>query len=144
MQHIASPLDFEDASHSFSAALKKSSRNPVRRWTWVMQEKVSDAEIGLLGLVGDNNIPEAINAEIGAVINAEFQNQGFAAEAINALVNVAFEHTSLAELHTNHAHANKAANGLMSKLGFQYFEASSSSRWQLCRANWQDSNNQWC
>jgi len=137
MLHIGEPLSHEAAERSFLAALKMNSASPARRHTWVMQEKEMHQEIGLLALVYSQSSHKPGNADIGAIIFAKFQNKGFAAEAIGALVNIAFASTTLSTLSTYHAADNLAANGLMQKLGFQpdTTQASASTRWLLARSN---------
>jgi len=121
--------------------LKVIDKIPTRRYTWVMQEKTTLSNIGLLALVCDQVQPEPINGEIGSIICIHFQNQGFAAEAISALVDVALTNTSLSVLSTRHISQNGAAYGLMEKLGFQYeveqLASGASFKWQLHRTGWQ-------
>ncbi len=141
MQHISEPLTHDAALRSFAVALKLATEIPIRRYTWVMQEKSIQLDIGLLALVCEQADPESLNAEIGAIIFANFQNLGHAAEAINALVDIAFNKTSLAILRTQHTTNNGAACGLMEKLGFRrdgmQSERGSPSCWLLHRADWQ-------
>jgi len=141
MQHIGEPLSHEAASQSFKAALRITGKTPIRRYTWAMQEKTTRSNIGLLALVCDQVQPEPINAEIGSIVCLHFQNQGFAAEAISALVDVALANTSLSTLSTRHISQNGAAYGLMEKLGFQYeveqLASGASFKWQLHRTEWQ-------
>jgi|GEM_PF-758700 len=118
MRHVGTPLTHQIALRSFKAVLKMNSSAPFNRWTWVMQDKQKKHYIGLLSLMSDLKKLERDSAEIGAIIFVGFQNQGFAAEAISELVNIAFMHPSLAELNTNNSKANRAANRLMEKLGF--------------------------
>lgn len=141
MQHIGEPLSHEVASRSFAVALKIATEIPIRRYTWVMQDKSLRLDIGLLALVCAQAKQESTHAEIGAIIFANFQNLGYAAEAISALVDLAFNKTTLAILRTQHTNNNGAAYGLMEKLGFQrdgiQLERSSCSCWLLHRADWQ-------
>ena len=141
MQHIGEPLSPEAASRSFAVALKITTEIPIRRYTWVMQEKSLLLDIGLLALVCDQAQQEPTHAEIGAIIFANFQNLAYAAEAISALTDLAFNKTTLATLRTEHTNKNGAACGLMEKLGFQrdgmQFEQNLYSCWHLHRADWQ-------
>ena len=141
MQHIGEPLTHDAALRSFVAALKISTKIPIRRYTWVMQDKSTRFDIGLLALVCEQTKPEPLNAEIGAILFANFQNLGYAAEVISTLVDIAFNKTTLATLCTRHTTENAAANGLMEKLGFQHDamqpERGPGSCWLLHRADWQ-------
>lgn len=140
MRHIGEPLGRDAALRSFKAALKAGTEIPVRRYTWVMQDTQSHCAIGLLGLVCDQAKPEPVKAQIGAVIFKQFQSKGFAAEAIAALVDIAFSQSDLAALYTQHTMHHGAAKGLMRKLGFHHETKASgeafSSYWVLHRADW--------
>jgi RimJ/RimL family protein N-acetyltransferase len=140
MQHIGEPLSHEAALRSFTAALKIATQIPLRHYTWVMQDIQSRYDIGLLGLVCDQTNPEPVNAQIGAIIFSRFQNRGFAAESINALVDFSFKTTALLTLSTRHETQNQSAKGLMQKLGFLLLpgqsELNASCNWQLQRTTW--------
>jgi [ribosomal protein S5]-alanine N-acetyltransferase len=138
MQHIEVPLSEPAALRSFSSAMNLNSSYPIHRRTWVMQKKSPPENIGLLAFVCRQDSSKA-TADIGAIIFDEFQNQGFAAEAIGALVEAVFEQTDLTMLCTHHSINNHGANGLMQKLGFKPMQLADSSRhWLLSRADWQE------
>lgn len=140
MQHIGEPLAHDVALRSFKAALKPNSESRIRQRTWVMEDIHLRSIIGLLGLVYDEVKPEPVNAQIGAIILDEFQNRGFAAEAIAALVDIAFSRSNLAMLYTQHTMHHGAARSLMEKLGFQHETKVSEevfrNQWLLQRADW--------
>lgn len=142
MQHIGEPLTHEVALRSFKAALLVNSTLPIRRRTWVMQDTQSHSVIGLLGIVCDEVRPEPVNAQIGAIIVDQFQSRGFAAEAITALVDIAFTYSNLATLYTQHTAHHGAANGLMEKLGFQrdLEQNTAKMNWVLRRADYKHVN----
>jgi RimJ/RimL family protein N-acetyltransferase len=141
MQYIGTPLSDNAVLNSFSVALKRNAAPLIHRLTWVMLEKKSDSDIGLLALICDHSESEPTSAEIGAIILTGFQSRGYAAEAIAALVKTTFENTAIARLSTRHTSRNGAANGLMNKLGFQRTEADASLKWLLNRADWQMRRN---
>ena len=141
MQHIGEPLSPEAALRSFMAALKITPEAPVRRYTWVMQEKKSDACVGLLALIADKNKPVSGNAELGNIMFIEFQNQGFTVEALSRLVDIVFSTTPLSGVFANHRIQNSAVNRVMKKLGFLHdmsvSQEISKGRWNLSRNDWQ-------
>ena len=109
LRDIAPALDDAGARRSFAAALRDAAATRPARRRWVIVEAAGGAEVGLLGLVG---------AEVGALVVADRQGRGYAAEAIAALARHAFADLGLRRLHTRHAPTNAAAAGLMRKLGF--------------------------
>lgn len=141
MQHIGKPLSHEAASRSFSVALKIATEIPIRRYTWVMQEKQSNASIGLLALIVGKTKAEPFNAELGNIMLTAFQNQGFTVEALSQLVDLVFSTTRLNGLLANHEIQNSAVNRVMKKLGFSNDMSISpeiSERcWILSRSCWQ-------
>lgn len=145
MTHIGEPLGTKAAVRSFSAAQIMNSTLPIRRRTWVMQVKKTQVDIGFLALVFRQTEAYPARADIGAIILSEFQNHGFAAEAIRRLVDVAFSNTTAEVLSTQHASCNAAANGLMEKLGFQIEKSLPENRlvrdWILHRSDWQKNQN---
>ena len=145
MTHIGEPLSAKAAVRSFSAAQIMNSALPIHRRTWVMQVKQTQVDIGFLALVFCQTDAYPARADIGAIILSEFQNNGFAAEAISSLVDVAFSNTTVEVLSTQHASCNAAANGLMEKLGFQIEEPLPENRlvrdWILHHSDWQKDLN---
>jgi [ribosomal protein S5]-alanine N-acetyltransferase len=137
MRHIAMPLSADAARRSFRAACRQAERQPLQRRTWVMTEADTAIDIGLLALVDD---PEAMSSEIGALLLDDWQNRGYAAEAIEALVAYAFRDLELAAVHTRHAGENGPAAGLMRKLGFVAVAPDPRDglecRWRLTPAEW--------
>jgi RimJ/RimL family protein N-acetyltransferase len=111
LRDIAPALDDAAIARSFAAALRDAAAAEPRRRRWVIVEGGRD--IGLLGLLGGGG-----EAEIGALVLADRQGRGIAAEAIAALARHAFTDLGVRRLHTRHAPTNAAAAGLMRKLGF--------------------------
>lgn len=135
MRHIAMPLSADAAHRSFRVAFRPAARHPRQRRTWVMTEADTAIDIGLLALVDD---PEAMSSEIGALLLDDWQNRGYAAEAIEALVEYAFRDLGLAAVHTRHARDNGRAAGLMRRLGFVAvgLDPQGECRWRLTPAEW--------
>jgi RimJ/RimL family protein N-acetyltransferase len=97
----------------------------------VIVEAGTGADVGLLGLLGDG-----AEAEVGALVVADRQGHGYAAEAITALARHAFADLGVRRLHTRHAPANAAAAGLMRKCGFAPLPADADGqvRWEFTAA----------
>jgi RimJ/RimL family protein N-acetyltransferase len=128
MRTIGPPLDAAAIARSFAAALRDATAARPRRWRWVIVEAASGAGLGLIGLLGDGD-----EAELGALVRADHQGRGIAAEAIATLARHAFDVLGLRRLHTRHAPANAAAAGLMRKCGFAALPPDSDGqmRWEL-------------
>lgn len=141
MQHIGEPLTHDAALRSFAVALKIATEIPIRRYTWVMQEKQLNASIGLLALIVGKTNTEPSNAELGNIMLTEFQNQGFTVEALSQLVDIVFSTTPLTGVFADHRVQNSAVNRVMKKLGFlrdmNVSEEISKCRWILPRSYWQ-------
>lgn len=141
MEHIGEPLTPEAALRSFTAALKKASTVQGRSYTWAMQEKASGTAVGLLAMFCDQAKPEPVNAELGTIMLAEFQNKGFTAEALRKLADFAFNMTPLQALLVKHKSQNTAVTGVMAKLGYLVDiarpEGTASCQWILSRDHWQ-------
>lgn len=141
MRHIGEPLSHEAASRSFAAALKITTEIPIRRYTWVMQEKESDACIGLLALVCDKKEPEPINAELGVLVFNTYQNKGYVSEVTASLADITFNQTRLDAIHVHHQAKNIPVSTVAIKLGFlretDHSDVSDNFFWVLSRARWQ-------
>jgi len=129
MQHVGAPLSIEAARESFRAARRG------KRWKfWVMSESAARTNIGLVALVGDDQ-----GAEIGAMVLAAHQHNGYAAEAMAALMKHAFDDLQLPLLWGHHPSSNHRSTGLMDGLGFQAVPATREHldcRWELTGAQW--------
>jgi RimJ/RimL family protein N-acetyltransferase len=124
LRGIAPALDEVAVARSFAVALRDAAAEAPKRRRWVIVEAASGVDVGLLGLIG---------TEVGALVVADRQGHGYAAEAIAALARHAFADLGVTRLHTRHAPTNAAAAGLMRKLGFAPLAAGADGqvRWQL-------------
>lgn len=140
MQHIGEPLTQQAALRSFSAAMKLNSATPARRRSWVIQEKESSAATGLLALIYDYSRQDRVNAELGHIMHARFQNRGFTIEAIDKLADIVFSTTNLSTIIVNHRSKNGAVARAAKKLGFlQEINDNPGAlccRWALSRNHW--------
>ena len=136
MRYIAAPLSPEAAQRSFVAACRLQWPHPQR---WVISERGAGGAIGLLSMSVDGEA-----AEVGVMLLAEAQGQGYAAEAIAALADVVFDGSGpdrreILRLWVRHAPGNRPMSEVMHRLGFQREDMPPMDqlRWQLTRARWQ-------
>ena len=141
MQHIGEPLSHEAASRSFAVTLKIATEIPIRRYTWVMQDKSLLLDIGLLALVCDQKEPEPINAELGVLVFNAFQNKGYVSEVTASLADITFSQTRLDAIHVHHRAKNIPVSTVAMKLGFvcetDHSDVSGIFFWVMNRARWQ-------
>jgi [ribosomal protein S5]-alanine N-acetyltransferase len=136
MRHIGEPLTQEAALRSFAAA----SKPRVQHTLWVMQEKKTIANVGLLALIYRRNQYGSFNAELGNIMLSEFQNKGLTIEALNALFGMAFKADNLDTIIVNHKSNNGAVTRIVKKLGFIQSTTDStdmpSGGWIMPRNHW--------
>lgn len=135
MAWIGTPQSVDAAARSFQTAFALGQASPPRRLFWVMHEKISGLDLGLIGLTLD----EPAGGEVGVLLPVMFQGQGYASEAIAALADHAFEHLALARLHTRHLPGHALAAGLMASLGFERTandDITLDWGWQLSATRW--------
>jgi RimJ/RimL family protein N-acetyltransferase len=128
MRAIGPPLADDAIARSFAAALRDAAAAAPARRRWVLVEVATNEEVGLLGLLGRDD-----EAELGALVVADRQGRGYAAEAIALLARHAFAALGVRRLHTRHAPGHAAAAGLMRKCGFERLAPGDDGqvRWEL-------------
>lgn len=136
MRLVAAPLSPEAAQRAFGLALAQARATPPRACYWICHARDRREDAGLLALLHDRARPGL--AEVGILLLAEAQGQGYATEAIAALADHAFAGPGLQRLWTRHARDNQAVTGLMQALGFHADAAArdGESRWSLRREDW--------
>ena len=93
-------------------------------WYWVLRPRDAGrgaSEAGLPELIGAGGFtgpPESGRVEIGYHVRAGHRRRGYAAEAVQALLEWAFGHPELEEVVAEAAADNGASIGLLEKLGF--------------------------
>ncbi len=145
MEHIGEPFTHAAALRSFHSTLKTTTANPIRHYTWAMQEKTSGETVGLQAMYCDQAMPEPVTATLGTIMLARFQNRGYTAEALKELSNVVYGTSSLDALFVKHKKGNDAVAGVMKKLGYLLDatnpEIATSCLWVLRRAHWLELRN---
>jgi RimJ/RimL family protein N-acetyltransferase len=124
----------EDGKNWYERMCSLHATNTVLQF--VIVEKESDRVIGTCLLF---RLEEAsARAEIGYVMGRTFWNMGFTFEALNGLINYAFEECGLRRLEAEIDPRNIASNNLISKLGFIH-EGLLRQRW-VAKGEASDSN----
>lgn len=140
MQHIGEPLKPETALRNFNNVLSARTTARLPQYTWVIQEKTSQASIGLLGLAFGQSMQEPMYAELGHIMLADYQNRGYTTEAINQMMDIAFGATQLEQILVNHANANSAVIRILERLCFlresDNADKLPTCRWVLSRHHW--------
>ena len=132
MRNIAPPLSGEAAQRSFRAACKHQTPYPRR---WIIHDKRDHGAIGLLGLIPDDD-----TAEVGVMLLAGSEGQGFATESMQGMVDWVFSNRALPRLIARQSIAdNPPVTRLMLKLGFRPLppdKAWSQCNWELRHGEW--------
>jgi [ribosomal protein S5]-alanine N-acetyltransferase len=139
MRFIATPLSPEAAQRSFLAALRDPSSRP-RRWT--VSERQGDHKLGMLGLVGHDDHPE-----IGVMLLAQAHGRGLGTEAMQGLVDHAFNAYRLRSICARQQVVdNPTVIRMMTRLGFGPLpptaERPEGGDWELHRRDWEASRSQ--
>ncbi len=132
MQHIATPLSVEAAQRSFANACAQQSQDRQR---WIIQERNSGQDIGLVALFATDDL-----AEIGVMLIAGAHGRGLASEAMAVIVDRAFAQGSIRLLWIRQQVSNVPVVGMMQRLGFGRLPTSDPDatevRWDLSRKRW--------
>lgn len=82
----------------------------------IIEENNSRTSVGMIDLFDFN--PQHKRAGIGILIHREFQNKGYASEALSTLINYAFTHLNLHQLYANITEDNSKSISLFEKHQF--------------------------
>jgi [ribosomal protein S5]-alanine N-acetyltransferase len=134
MRHIAAPMSVEAARMSFRAALNQQLPHHQR---WIISERETGHDVGLLGLIGSGDGPE-----IGVMLLGPFHKYGYGTEAMAGMVKHAFTTTALQVITARQAVAdNPTVIRMMVKLGFRPLPPTGDKPlggdWELSRQRWQ-------
>jgi diamine N-acetyltransferase len=83
----------------------------------VIEEKSTEKKIGMIDLFDFN--PQHKRAGIGILIHPDYQQKGFASEALSLLINYSFTHLQMHQLYANITADNKKSLLLFKKHSFQ-------------------------
>jgi ribosomal-protein-alanine N-acetyltransferase len=134
MRNIAVPLSIEAAQRSFVAACRQQGPRVQR---WIVAERKSYEDIGLLGLIGKGDGPE-----IGVMLFENAHGRGYGREAMAAMMEWGFTIAGLQWIYANQAVAdNPPVVRMMSELGFTPLppteDKPQGGEWALPRADWE-------
>lgn len=133
MRNIAPPMTFEATARSFAAACRQQSPRPQR---WIVTDRQSNDDVGLLGLIGSGDAPE-----IGVMLMAQAHGRGLGTEAMAGLAEWAFTHLALQRISARQAVPdNPTVVRMMLRLGYSPLPATvdrpQGGEWLLARGDW--------
>jgi len=138
MRHIGAPLSLGAAQRAFRAVTRATQRSAPSLCSWVLSERASSADIGILALIGQGDI--AGTAEIGTMLVPAAQGRGLAVEAQTVLLDHLFNDPGLRMVWSRNAPGNGAAIGVRLKLGFMRVDTVDDDihevRWEMTRDRW--------
>jgi len=95
------------------------NEDDVNRFTWSIFLKGTDIVIGQITCQPKDDMPEDIR-DVGWYIDPNYQGQGFATEAAEAVLDYMFNVVDILEIQTSAASINPASWKIMERLGFKY------------------------
>ncbi|MDE2154425.1 MAG: GNAT family N-acetyltransferase [Xanthomonadaceae bacterium] len=145
MRFIGTPLSAEQASGKFLKIVRRQAEPVLDGRYLVMVEKNTRKSLGICGT--GHYDQEAMRIEVGMVLTSAGRGQGFATEALAALVDQVFEQHPMEVVYARFDAGNAAAWNLVSRLGFApevvaegLEQASTNCRWSVQRSRWHASN----
>ncbi len=136
MLYVSEPPGVATARRAFAKVEASNRLGDGDYRTWVIVERASQQDIGLLALVAGKGM-----SEIGALILPEWHSDGVATEIIRRLVDFAFMKCGVETVFTRHRAENGGAEGLMRKLDFERIPVEGHRegrvRWERTRLRWQ-------
>ena len=100
----------------------------------VIEDKSTKKQIGMIDLFDFN--PQHKRAGIGILIQPDFQNKGFASEALSLLIKYAFSHLNLHQLYANIIADNSKSISLFKKQNF--IKVGIKKEWLLSEEKYKD------
>lgn len=138
MRHIAVPLSAEAAQRALRAASRLMRQAAPSMRLWVLSERDSSVDIGILALIRHGDMADA--AEMGTMLLVAGQGRGLAAEAQAALMDRLFRVPEFRMVWSRHAPDHGAVVGVKLKLGFVRAKPGDAGnhevRWQMTRERW--------
>ncbi len=118
MRYIGRPpaKDISEVASLFQLVIADIEAN--KHIGWVVAEKSKAS--GFVGMIGFHRIkPEHHRAEVGYMIEKEYQGKGYAAEAVRAIIKYAFNEMKIHSIEADIDKDNIASERLLQKLGFR-------------------------
>lgn len=113
---IGGPFSEEQIRQRLEREIACLEAHGVQYWPVFLRE--GSAHVGCCGLRPYPQDPETF--EIGIHLKKEYWGQGFAEEAVQAVITYAFDKLKIAVLFAGHHPANARSRQSLSKLGFRY------------------------
>lgn len=115
MQFTGSVKTVEETRESLRRQIEWTAAHPQGLGKWAVVDRRDDGIVGGIALVPLLNRPEDI--EVGYITSPEFWRQGFATDAVKAIVGYGFEKLGLPIIHAAIHPDNQAAVGVALKVG---------------------------
>jgi len=145
MRFIGKPLSAEQASSRFRKIAAQQRKPSLKGCFLAMLDKATWQSLGICGT--SHYDVAARRLEVGLVLRREARAQGFAREALAALMERIFAASPFNEIEVKFSAENRAAEHLVVSLGFTSCvdaarEAGllSERRWSVCRSSWYVTN----
>jgi RimJ/RimL family protein N-acetyltransferase len=141
MRYVGAPLGRPSAQEAFRKSLELMSSPSFQRRVVVLVDRKSQRPVGISSV----RLVDAKRgrAEVGTLLKPEAQEQGFALECSEALIEQAFTRPQIQELLAYSASGNSPIQGLLQELGFKRGRVRKADKgrpervaWLLTRADW--------
>ena len=100
----------------------------------IIEDAVNKKQIGMIDLFDFN--PQHNRSGVGILIQPNFQNMGFASEALSLLINYSFSYLNLHQLYANITDKNTKSKSLFKKHNF--IEVGVKKDWILSKGKYED------
>lgn len=114
--------DLLDALPTWIKRVQKNQKDYIWFTNWMLVNKESNTAIGGVNLTRMGTDQEQLL--IGYHVKQPFRRLGFASEAVQAITDWAFSHSSIKVLLAETLQSNASSESLLKKLGFQFYEKS--------------------
>lgn len=119
MRYISDPLSEAEIREKFELRLPPWTEGQLRHFVFVVTTLDTRQPIGLFGGFA---MAGALEAEVGYMLTADAQGQGYAKEALAVLIEHTFIALGYQAISARVAEGNQASAGLLSRLGFEFVE----------------------
>jgi len=149
---VPHPYTLKDAKWFVNHCKEKRKEKPIKNYEFSITLKTDNKVIGGAGIT--NIDYEQGTADLGYWLGESYWRQGIMTEAINKLIEIAFNKLKLRRLRIPAFKSNKASNELARKLGFKYerclrkaMKAKSTGKihdetlWGLLKSEWKNKTN---
>lgn len=115
--HVPFPYSIKNAKDFIRLCHKRELQKPCTDLSFVAEMRCEKKVIGCLGFIRIDRFTG--KADIGYWLGKNYWRKGFGFEAVNALINFAFNKFKLQRLETAIYAENRASQALVKKLGFK-------------------------